>query len=265
MTEGQPLRSRLRVATFNIHHGAPQGAQRARLRATESTVASFGADVVALQEVDVRSARTYFQNQANRLAKIDRLVPLFLPTRPILGGRYGIAVLTRRAVSEYWFLPLPVGVGREPRAAILFRYPLAEPSGVEAVEAPVTASIATTHLQVVRASEYHRSEAASQLHVVLSSLNELPGPRIVLGDFNLVPEVTEPILREHGFTPALTGNTFPARVPKKRIDWIATDSMRFDSVEVPDVRTSDHRPIVADLVYDHNDSSSKVGSTGTRR
>jgi endonuclease/exonuclease/phosphatase (EEP) superfamily protein YafD len=33
-----------------------------------------------------------------------------------------------------------------------------------------------------------------------------------------------------------------------RIDWIASDTLPFSSVEVPDVRSSDHRPIVADLV-----------------
>jgi endonuclease/exonuclease/phosphatase family metal-dependent hydrolase len=175
------------------------------------------------------------------------MVPLFLPTRPLLGGRYGIAVLTKRAVAEYWFLPLPVAEGREPRGAILLRYPTGF-GGDGNAEAATHISVAATHLQVVKASEKYRSEAAAQLHVVLGSLNELPSPRVVLGDFNLRPEVAEPILAEHGFTPAVTGNTFPAREPRMRIDWIASDTLPFSSVEVPDVRSSDHRPIVADLV-----------------
>jgi endonuclease/exonuclease/phosphatase family metal-dependent hydrolase len=42
--------------------------------------------------------------------------------------------------------------------------------------------------------------------------------------------------------------TFPAHLPRRRIDWIAVDGLAVEGVEVPALDASDHRPLVATCV-----------------
>lgn len=223
----------MRVATYNIRHGAPAG-QRAALRGTAAAVASLGADVVALQEVDRHVFRSWWRDQPRHLAAAIGATWQFAPARS-LGpfGRYGNALLVRGEVQRSHVLELPSQ--GEPRVALVQRVRVGD----------VRATVVSTHLQNRRAGR--PVEAPDQLEHLLGALRGWSGPAVLMGDLNLRADAVEPRLAAEGWTPVASGPTFPAERPTVRIDWIAVRGFDVAGVQVPDVRASDHRPIVADL------------------
>ncbi|AXK44652.1 endonuclease/exonuclease/phosphatase family protein [Brachybacterium saurashtrense] len=103
-----------RVATWNIRHGlGPDG--RVDLERTAREIAALGADVIALQEVDVAfGARSAHEDQAARLGALLGMSVAFgaaLDLPPEHDGaprrRYGVALLTRHEIVSSRMHPLP--------------------------------------------------------------------------------------------------------------------------------------------------------------
>jgi len=86
-----------------------------------------------------------------------------------------------------------------------------------------------------------------QLRRVRDALSALPGPRLLMGDLNLGPEVVEPAVTAAGYRLAPTGPTFPARGPRTRIDFVAVSGLEVLAASTPAPGMSDHLPVVADL------------------
>lgn len=225
---GQPLR----VATFNIRHGE-SSAGRVDGRALRAACAGLRADVLALQEVDVRARRSGFADQVHQVARATGLRGVFAPAvrrRPF--RRYGNALLARGRVSDLEVLGLPDGGSGELRVAALARV---EVSGL-------VVSVGATHLS------FRPGEGPPQLRLLASRLAELPLPRLLLGDLNLEFGVAEPLLQEAGFELAPVPPAFPASRPRRRIDHVAFAGFEVVRVEAPEVAVSDHRPVVAELL-----------------
>jgi endonuclease/exonuclease/phosphatase family metal-dependent hydrolase len=221
----------MRVATFNIRHGAPPG-RWADHRAMARAVAGLRADVVALQEVDRRVVRSWFVDQARAAARRSGAEAHFAAARPCgPGGRYGNALVVRGTTLRTQHMRLP-GPG-EARVALF----------ADVVVADRRLSVVATHLQNRRSGAV--SQAPGQLEAVLHELTAWPEPWCLAGDLNLRADTVEPMLAAAGLVPVRSGPTFPAHEPKVRIDWIATRGLGVGHAEVPDVRTSDHRPLVA--------------------
>jgi len=222
----------VRIVTFNIKHGVV-GAGRVDQKLLAATCAGFEADILALQEVDVRSRRTRYTHQAAVVARAAGLQWTFGeawrrgPLR-----RYGNALLARGAIEERAVVPMPQPNNGEFRVAIV--------ASVRLSGAPPL-SVGATHLS------FRKGEGAVQLDVLIAAMDRRPPPRIILGDLNVGPEVAEPALVAAGYTVAQTGPTFPAVKPRTRIDFVAVAGLDIVSVEVPEVPISDHRPIVAEV------------------
>jgi endonuclease/exonuclease/phosphatase family metal-dependent hydrolase len=198
-------------------------------------VASLHADVVALQEVDRRTVRTWFVDQSAMAGRRSATTPLFAAARPFgPGGRYGNALLVRGRVLDHEVHRL--GGPGEPRVALLARVVV---RGSEL-------TVVSTHLQNRRGDE--PSTAPAQLEELLEVLTARPEPWALMGDLNLRADTVEPILGRAGLTPLHSAPTFPSDAPRIRIDWIATRGLGEATTTVPDLRTSDHRPVVADLL-----------------
>ncbi|MFN7148102.1 MAG: endonuclease/exonuclease/phosphatase family protein [Microthrixaceae bacterium] len=223
----------MRLATFNIRHGAPPR-RWAQPRRMAAAVASLRADVVALQEVDRRTVRTWIVDQAAMAAHRSGTVALFGAARGFgPRGQYGNALLVRGRVLDHVVHPL--GGPGEPRVALIARVV------VRATEMTVV----STHLQNRRGDG--PSTAPDQLEELVGVLSGWPEPWALMGDLNLRADTVEPILARAGLTPLHSAPTYPSDAPRIRIDWIATRGLGQAATLVPELRSSDHRPVVADL------------------
>lgn len=223
----------MRVATYNIRHGAPPG-RRAHHHRMRAAVRSLGADVVALQEVDRFVVRTWFRDQARLAGRAAELQHHFAAARP-LGplGRYGNALLVPPG-------PVQLAVRRlhsvgEPRVAMFARLRVRG----------LMVTVVCTHLQ--NDARSGPGSAPEQLDEVLAELAFWPAPWILMGDLNLGAGTVLPRFEAAGLEAAPTGATFPSHDPKVRIDWVGVRGLQVREVQVPQLEASDHLPVVVDL------------------
>lgn len=248
------------MATFNILNGRTVGGGVDQDR-LHTSVRLLDADVLALQEVDVRQERSGRADQtavaadamgavAHRFAAAISGTPGATWTaatgaeQPDAPG-YGIALLSRFPVTDWQVVRMPrvpvrfpmyvPGSGRvmvddEPRVALIAR--LDTPLG------PLT--IANTHLSFVPA--WNRR----QLRRLLAKLREQSGPRILAGDLNLAASA---VARTTGMRALGQAATYPAASPRRQIDHVLTDDPRLTGrrCDAPLMPISDHRPLVVDI------------------
>jgi endonuclease/exonuclease/phosphatase family metal-dependent hydrolase len=227
------------VATFNIRHGADPD-ERVRPIALARACASFGADLLGLQEVEQGRRRSWYVDQG-------RFVAAFLRARHVAGPAirrnrwraYGNSLIVRGRVGGVDVLDLPRGPDREPRAAII----------ADVAVRGLQLSVAVTHLQHRPARLRHLPhDAPEQLIAVLDALRARPGPHIALGDCNLQPENARPLFEAAGFEMVEHGPTYPAHEPRLRLDYIAVSGLEVRAAEVREAAAvSDHRAVVSDL------------------
>ncbi|GAB4096649.1 endonuclease/exonuclease/phosphatase family protein [Brachybacterium horti] len=184
----------MRVATFNIHHGA-DARGRLDLTRTVAAIAATGADLVALQEVDVRfGVRSRDQDQASLLGEALGMDVRFGPAMVRgEGDGYGLALLSRAPIGEAVMHVLPGASG--PR-------PLREPRGVldARVELPGEGSV---RVLVTHLDHDHWSHRDAQVREILRLVAEDAGPVVLLGDLNADPSAPELAgLRLRGFRDA---------------------------------------------------------------
>ena len=220
----------MRVATYNVKHG-DDGHGRVDLRRLGAACAALSADLLAVQEVDRYARRTRFRDEMRVIAKATGLQAVFGEAARRRWRSYGNVLLARGPITEVETLVLPRPAGGEQRVATVARVQV---DGV-------ALSVGATHLS------FRKGEGAAQLEVLLAALAGRDGPRLVMGDLNIGPELALPALAAAGYTVAETGPTFPAGVPRSRIDFIAVAGLEIVSASLPEVGMSDHRPVVAEI------------------
>ena len=214
---------------------------RAVMRATAEQIAELAPDIIALQEVDLGQARSGRLHQAAFLAE-----ELGMPTCRFSASYAGPVVGLRRrplrtalsSPTDDVLGPLRAAVGSGPIGygnALLSRFPVSgwhvkrlgrgassvEKRGERAwdprsyhVSTASQLSVASTHLAT------RESMAARQLAAAWGALAGLPGPHLLVGDYNLSAEHVDVL--GLGRTVG-EGLTFPASGPKRRIDHVLTD------------------------------------------
>ncbi|MEX0748131.1 MAG: endonuclease/exonuclease/phosphatase family protein [Rhodothermales bacterium] len=266
---------RVRVMTFNIHHGETMDGQ-VDLASIADVIRSSDADIVGLQEVDRHwSDRSAF---ADQLAALAELLDMYAVWGPIYNlpsaehGRpnreYGLAIVSRFPVVEgenFELTRLP-SIGTDPVRTVLPGFPAA------------TLDLDGIHLHVYNVHLDYRSDPALrrlQAEEVIARVEQTSGPKVLIGDFNAPPEGPElaPIrerLRDAWDVAGRgDGYTFPADAPDRRIDHVyVTGGIGVVSVDVPETVASDHRPVVAELLLEDasdsatRDEDSKIGLAG---
>jgi endonuclease/exonuclease/phosphatase family metal-dependent hydrolase len=230
----------VRVATFNIRHGASDD-DRVRPLTLARACGALQADVLGLQEVEQGRRRSWYVDQGLLVATFTRARHVAGPAiRRSRWRAYGNGLVVRGRVGDVTVLDLPRGAEREPRSAVLAQVRVRG----------VALSIAVTHLQHRPVRLRHLPhDAEEQLRFVLDALVARPKPRVLLGDLNLQPMTAGPILEAAGFAVAEHGPTYPAAEPRIQLDYIAVDGMQVRDVRVAGpAAVSDHRAVVADLV-----------------
>jgi endonuclease/exonuclease/phosphatase family metal-dependent hydrolase len=240
----------LRVVTYNIHAG------HGDLARTTETIRALSPDMVALQEVDVHwSDRSGFVDQVGALASAlgmeARFAPIYsLPNREnaAVPREFGVALLSRHHIAS-WRNDTLTRLSTQDSNAV----PAPAPGLLEAV-VDVRGSrvhVFNTHLDY-RADPSVRRTQAREMAAAIARVDE---PLLVFGDLNATPDAPElaPLfarLRDAWPADSGPGYTYPADKPTKRIDYVLfSREFRVVTARVPVIETSDHRPVVVDLLY----------------
>ena len=253
----------MRLASFNLLHGRSiTDGQVVPDRLTEA-VTLLGADVVGLQEVDrgqSRSAgRDLTREVAESMGAADwRFVPALIGTpgsewraagdedQDSPEPSYGCGLVSRYPVRAWHTVRLRAAKVRSPimlpgtRQVIWLQD---EPRvGIAAViDGPYgVMTVAATHLSFVPVWN------GVQLRTLCKALEQLPSPRVLLGDLNMPPPFPA---RLSGWRSLARVPTYPVTEPKVQLDHIlgsgALPAVR--SVETPALPVSDHRVLLVEL------------------
>ena len=265
----------MRIATWNLLHGVALHAQQ-----SETTLAAearrIAADVIAIQEVDYQQPRSSHHHQTQDIARALELehwyfVPAILGTPGVdwmaatdehihhhqfasepMQPRYGIGLASRYPMTDIEILrfppakipmpllvPTPQGnkffvVQDEPRVAMLAT--LDTPQGL--------LSIGTAHCSFVPGTNI------KQLRSIAQTLEQRPGHRMLLGDFNLIGKIPQLITRWSSLAKL---RTYPAHNAKVQFDHILASGFTPDAVRNMQqsaqslaLAMSDHNALVID-------------------
>jgi endonuclease/exonuclease/phosphatase family metal-dependent hydrolase len=235
---------RLRVLTYNIHHG--EGVDgRFDYERLARIIRAQRPDLVALQEVDRRTRRASGVDQAAELAQRTRMHVAFGNALYYSGGEYGEAVLSRFPIENPRAHHLPFRPGQEPRTALEVR--VKPGRGLPALR------FVGTHL--CHQSEATRVEQAQQLNLLFEARGG--APVVLAGDLNARP----------GSAPmkALLAERWrDASAPQSVIDYVLvrrSDAWRVVEVKTVDERVaSDHKPVL--VVLEWTGAAAKGGDDG---
>lgn len=236
----------LRVMTYNIHAGR-DAAQVDNLERVAALIASSGADIVLLQEVDRNTKRSLNVDHFARFEEMTKLRGVFGKSLDFQGGEYGIAILSRWPVTVHEVVHLPVeppqtraGGSVEPRVALV--------ADIDAPSGPLR--VINTHFDA-SGEDLYRLQEVETLAKVIGRVSDRK--LIVGGDFNSNPDsaiaarMKKTGLRDAWLECGVGADlTYPANVPVKRIDYLyLSEGLRCRSATVPDSQGSDHRAVVA--------------------
>lgn len=259
-TRGTPPGVDLRVASYNIAAGRDADGTF-DIESTAAAIEDLGAEVVALQEVDVHwGERSLDLDLAEELADALDMHVGFAPiysNEPAEEGapraEFGVAVLSDYPIVDFTNHEIT-------RLSTQSDDPEPEPAPGFA-EAVIQARAARVHVYSTHL-DYRGDPAVRELQVAdtLEILAE-DGPhasQILMGDFNATPEAAElaplwDVLTDaHAVAGTGDGFTFPADAPDRRIDFVAVSAGisvldSFVPAEGVAATSSDHRPTVADL------------------
>lgn len=239
-TPQPPPTDALRVLTYNIHHGVGVDGtlDLARIAAV---INESGADLVALQEVDVHASRTDSVDQIATLARLTNMYGAFTPFMDFQDGQYGLAVLSRYHIQNARPITLPPGK-HEPRAAL-------------AVEVFVPGHAQLTFVSLHLDWLDDDTERFAQAEALVAALQD-EHCVILAGDFNDTPGSRTMRLFDEAYTnapkPRAARSTFPSNGPNIEIDfvmyrpayaWSGTSRVLDERV------ASDHRPVLAILEW----------------
>lgn len=216
------------VVTFNVQHGLrPDGV--VDIDALARWCGQLGADVLALQEVDVAMARSSRVDTVAQIAARTGMTGVFGPALTDDGAKYGNALLVRGTVGATDVFPLPAIEGDEARVLLV--------AEVRVGADPLT--VAVTHVST--------RHPRAQLGEVCALIATRSGPMVLAGDFNATTGTVAEAVGSQGFElGAGDAPTYPARAPRVRLDHIAVrDLVCEQTVVLPAAPVSDHLALAA--------------------
>ena len=240
----------LTVGTFNIQHGIDYprvletGETRVELRPVAEAIRRMKPDVLGLNEI--YGAHPEMGNQAAELGRMTGMDAAFARAISIHGGDYGNALLSRFPVRSVRCVPICV-----PKEARQY-HGYYEDRVLLHAELDVNGravSVLSCHFGL------NPDEMEAAVEVVRREQTGIRHPLIFTGDLNLCPgsepyEALASFLTDAAATVSPPLLTFPSNAPDCRIDHIFVNSAcAVQSVWVPEVLYSDHRPILAKISF----------------
>lgn len=241
----------VRILSYNVHGCRGTDGVLSPHRIAE-VIAASGAEVVALQELDVRRRRSGGIDQVEAIALALGMDFHFHPALRLIDEAYGDAVLTTCPMRLVKAGPLPdcrfAGCALEPRGALW----------VEVTAGGAPLQVINTHLGLLPHEQ--RIQAACLLGPDWLGHPQCRDPALLVGDLNAPARSGTyrrfaAALRDAAREPAGAGPpaaTFPSRRPLMRLDHaFLRGAPRVISVEVIATAlariASDHRPLLVEL------------------
>lgn len=232
---------RLRVMSYNIHHG--EGVDgKVDLPRLAGVIRAESPDLVALQEVDQKTERTGKVDQPAELGRLAGMNMIFGGNIPYQGGRYGNAILSKHPA-------------RLKRNHPLKSFYVGEQRGVMEVEVDVPGLnqpllFFATHLDYRGGSQERPASALRINEIILQNPNR---PAILMGDLNdrIGSETLGIFEKAWARSDQRELMTFPVDKPIRQIDFILIRPKNcWKAIEtrvLEETVASDHRAIVATL------------------
>jgi len=234
----------LKVLTYNIHHANPPSKPNLiDLPAIANVIKESGAELVALQEIDVNTIRSGKGiNQAEELGRLTGMHSFFVKGIDFEGGDYGIAILSKFPFlkTDSLRLPMQEGVGGEPRVLAMITI---EPTKGKKI------TFASTHLELKTENRILQSK------YIVEKLSKLKTPVILCGDLNAKPgsEVIDNFDQYFTRSSIPNGFTIPEKTPNREIDFVMFRPEKTFKVTkhvvIEETYASDHRPVYVELAY----------------
>lgn len=237
----------IKVMTYNIQHGRGMDGE-VNIERIAQVILDEGADIVALQEVDVgveRSGRTDIASELSELTGLEYNV--FGKNLDHQGGDYGNATLSRFPIVEYENIHFEQ-MGPEKRGILTTLIEIGE----------FNLLMLNTHLD-------HRGDDDSERVLYIQGARDkiIPGYEkdgtIFVGDMNDVPGSNTYAALADFLTDAWMvsgdgeGLTIPADNPLRRIDYIFYSGLLSSTlIWVPETYASDHLPVVSEFELHSN-------------
>jgi endonuclease/exonuclease/phosphatase family metal-dependent hydrolase len=230
---------RLRVLTYNIHHGEGTDG-KLDLDRIAAIIRNARPDIVALQECDENTARTGQVDQPQVLADKTGMHMAFGANIAFQGGRYGNAVLSRFPIARSQNHLLPSLKDGEQRGALEIEL---DCEGRKLI-------LIATHLDS-RRDDQERLQSAEFINRRFTG-EEHP-PAILAGDLNATPDtrVMQAVFKHWTTATPAPQPTSPANQPRNQIDYVLFSSahpwkvIHFEVLDQP--VASDHRPLLVEL------------------
>ncbi|WP_437920605.1 endonuclease/exonuclease/phosphatase family protein [Sphingobacterium sp. LRF_L2] len=198
----------LRILSFNIHHGNPPAeSAKIDLDRIAAVIKDAKADIVGIQEVDIRVSRSQFVDQARALAMLTDMYYYFAKGIDLEDGEYGTLILSKHKIVGNRRYDLPMLEASENRCLAIVDIELSNKKVI---------SFANTHLDL------KESNRLAQARYITELGDWYDRPLILVGDFNASPdsEVIK-ILDEYFVRNTSTnGPTHPNIDPTVEIDYI---------------------------------------------
>ncbi|WDF69250.1 endonuclease/exonuclease/phosphatase family protein [Sphingobacterium oryzagri] len=230
---------RVAILSFNIHHGNPPAqADSINLEAVAKVIQESGADLVGIQEVDVRIPRSNLVDQGFQLAKLTGMHYFFSKGIDFDGGEYGTLILSRHKIVGNRRYDLPMLVPSENRSLAIVDVQF--PNGK-------IISFANVHLDLNEENKIAQAEYITELG------DWYDRPLILVGDFNTEPGGKPLSILANYFTrnTSMNSATYPSDSPTSEIDYIMLGKQTAFSWKtyktIPSM-TSDHLPVFAEII-----------------
>lgn len=229
----------LRIMTYNICSGR-DAFRELNLHSAENAIRNLNPDICALNEVRMRTSDINGCEQARQLGEALGMYWAFAPAIQILGGEYGVAMLSRYPIVKTDYTPVP-------QVPVELRKKRYEDRVLLRCEIDVGRPLAvyTSHFGLTDDEQINATELA------LSKLRAETLPAVLMGDFNMTPD--HPLIRKiseqlHDAADGQTFPTFHALKPEIKIDYTFF-TREFEIVKTcsPFTTASDHFPLVADV------------------
>ncbi len=229
---------RLRVMSYNIHHGADRH-EKNSLDSIGYFIKNSKPDIVGLQEVDSLCSRSGRIDQMKRLAEITGMHYAFIRHFPYQGGAYGLGILSKHPILKTESKKLRLLTEGPNGKSVSMLFATVKLSGKKKI------MFVTAHY-----SASDKATRQSQVNETLQYLSDNHLPVIFTGDLNATPDAGEIQLLQQHLQSADTSltPTFPDTLPTKKIDYILVSPQalrRVKNVSAPMVRHSDHLPLIA--------------------